>query len=376
MKISLILACAGKGERVGHNKNKLLVPAGGETCLQKTFSAFQSSGLIDEYVIACAKSDEAEVKQLLPPFVKIVIGGETRTRSVVNALAAVTGEITLIHDGARPFVDKATIKSCIQNAEKFGSGIAAVPSRDTICRADNAFVTEYAGKSDLFIVQTPQAFRTELIKKAYRLAEQENPNAAFNDDGEVFEKYIAAAKLATGAYDNVKITYKEDLGLLSAAPLCRVGTGFDCHKLVENRKLILGGVEIPHDKGLLGHSDADVLAHAVMDALLSALSLRDIGYHFPDSDPAFKNANSISLLKRVLGLITEQGYAPHNVSAVIMADKPKLSPYIEKMTETLAEALGLPTANVGLGATTLEGLGFVGREEGICVHASATVIKK
>ena len=369
MSVSLILACAGKGERVGHNKNKLLVPAGGETCLQKTFSAFQSSGLIDEYVIACAKSDEAEIKKLLPPFVKIVIGGETRTRSVVNALAAVTGEITLIHDGARPFVDKATIKSCIQNAEKFGSGIAAVPSRDTICRADNAFVTEYAGKSDLFIVQTPQAFKTELIKKAYRLAEQENPNAAFNDDGEVFEKYIAAAKLATGAYDNVKITYKEDLGLLSAAPLCRVGTGFDCHKLVENRKLILGGVEIPHDKGLLGHSDADVLAHAVMDALLGAAGLRDIGVLFPDTDPAYRGISSLSLLKEVMQRVRTAGFAVGNVDVTVIAQAPKLAPFIPAMRANVASVLGTAPDRISIKATTEERLGFTGAGEGIAAHA-------
>lgn len=371
MKISLILACAGKGERAGLNKNKLLVPAGGVTCIEKTLNAFIESALIDEYIAVCAECDVKEIKSLVPPFVKIVTGGDTRTQSVKNALKAVTGEIVLIHDGARPFVTKEAIKDCIESAMRYGSGIAAVPSRDTVCRADSDILSEYVGKSGLYSIQTPQAFRTEQIKKAYSQA----GNRTFNDDGEVYKTFIGNPRLAKGDFKNVKITFAEDLTLLNELPLCRVGVGFDCHKLVTDRKLILGGVEIPHYKGLLGHSDADVLTHAVMDALLSALSLRDIGFHFPDNDPAYKDANSINLLKKVLLLIKERGYKPFNVSAVIMADKPKLSPFIPDITRNLADALGLSEESVGIGATTSEGLGFVGREEGICVRTAATVIK-
>lgn len=371
MKISLILACAGKGERAGLGKNKLLAPVGGTTCLSRTIDAFEKSGLIDEYIVVCAESDVAEIKKILSPAAVIVIGGNTRTQSVKNALAAVTGDIVLIHDGARPFVTEKVIKGCIESAELYGSGIAAVPSRDTVCRADGKTLAEYVGKSGLYSVQTPQAFRTELIKKAYALSGEET----FNDDGEVYKKFIGNPRLSEGDFKNVKITFNEDFALLNESPVCRIGTGFDCHKLVAGRKLVLGGVEIPHDKGLSGHSDADVLTHAVMDALLSALSLRDIGYHFPDNDPAYKDADSIELLKSVLLLIKERGYKPYNVSAVVMADKPRLSPYIPRITDNLAEALGIPAENVGIGATTLEGLGFVGREEGVCVRACASVIK-
>lgn len=371
MKTTLILACAGKGERAKLNKNKLLVPVDGKTCLERTLSVFIESGLIDEYVAVCAKRDAAEIKTLLPPFVKIVIGGATRTISVKNALAEVTGDITLIHDGARPFVSKETIENCIRTAEKYGSGIAAVPSRDTLFRADGDVVTKYLGKNGIYSVQTPQAFKTEQIKSAYA----EIGDEPYNDDGEVYAKFIAPPRVAEGNFDNLKITFRQDLDELAYHPVCRVGTGFDCHKLVENRKLILGGIEIPHDKGLLGHSDADVLTHAIMDALLSAASLRDIGYHFPDVDPTYKNADSMKLLDKVTLLLRENSYKPHNVSAVIMAEKPKLSPHIPAITENLARALSLPKENVGIGATTLEGLGFVGREEGVCVRASATVIK-
>ncbi len=371
MKTSLILACAGKGERAKLNKNKLLFPVNGKTCLEKTFSVFVESGLIDEYIVVCAKIDEEEIKKLLPYYVKIVIGGATRTDSVKNALTYVTGNVTLIHDGARPFVDKKTIANCINSAKKYGSGIASVPSRDTVCRVDCGEITNYLGKNGLFAVQTPQAFKTELIKKAYSLIEEE----IFNDDGEIYGKFIGKAKLVEGDFSNTKITFNEDMALLAEKPVCRVGVGFDCHKLVENRKLILGGIEIPHDKGLLGHSDADVLTHAVMDALLSALSLRDIGYHFPDNDAKYKNADSMKLLEKVISLVSEKGYKINNLSAVIMAEKPKLSAFIPTITANLANALSIQPECVGIGATTLEGLGFVGREEGICVRATVTVIK-
>ena len=171
---------------------------------------------------------------------------------------------------------------------------------------------------------------------------------------------------------NVKLTYPEDF----KSNQIRFGVGFDCHRLVENRKLILGGIEIPHDKGLLGHSDADVLTHAVMDAILSALSMRDIGYHFSDKDPKYKDANSMDLLQKVLDLISSSGYKVDSVSATVMAEKPKLLNHVPLITKNLASALSLSVDKVGIAATTLEGLGFVGREEGICAHATAVLIKK
>ncbi|MBE7062100.1 MAG: 2-C-methyl-D-erythritol 2,4-cyclodiphosphate synthase [Clostridiales bacterium] len=164
--------------------------------------------------------------------------------------------------------------------------------------------------------------------------------------------------------------------LLENAKDVRFGVGFDCHRLVEDRKLILGGVTIPHDKGLLGHSDADVLTHAIMDAILSSLAMRDIGYHFPDKDPQYKGANSVELLIKVLSLIKEKGYRVKNISATIMAEKPKLLSHIPQITKNLADVLKVDESSVGIGATTLEGLGFVGREEGICVHATAVTIKE
>lgn len=372
MKVSLILACAGMGARTRLNKNKLLYESDGLTILERTLNVFKDSGLIDQVIISASKSDFDTIVALVKGNAEVVLGGDTRTQSVKNALEKVDGDVVLIHDGARPFTSFELIKNCIECTNKNSSAIPVIPTRNTILKSDGQIVLDYMGKDELFSVQTPQGFKTELIKKAYSLA----GDKSFNDDGQVYKEYIGELFCYEGDPKNVKITYAEDLELLDHKPACRVGTGFDCHKLVEGRKLILGGVTIEHEKGLLGHSDADVLTHAIMDAILSALSLRDIGYHFSDKDQKYKDACSMDLLKQVLFMIDKEGYKVQSVSAVIMAEKPKLMPHIPHVTQSLAKALSIPTSLVGIGATTLEGLGFVGREEGICSQATAVLVRK
>lgn len=369
-KVSVILAAAGSGNRAKQGKNKIFASVGGVPCVKKTFDAFYATGKIDEYVVAAKAEDETEIKALLPDFVKFAAGGKERTDSVKNALALVSGSIVLIHDAARPFVSERIINDCIESAKLNGSGISAIPSRDTVAKYTGSSAA-YLGKSDLYLIQTPQSFRTEEIKDAYAFA----GDKIFNDDGEVYLNRFGRINFVAGDKNNIKLTYPEDFGL-SAPVERRFGTGFDCHRLVENRKLILGGVEIPFDKGLLGHSDADVLTHAVMDAILSACAMRDIGYWFPDSDDKYKGANSMDLLAEVLKMVGEKGFKVESVAAVIMAEKPKLSKHIPAITERLAAALGISPDETGISATTLEGLGFVGREEGICVHANAVVVKR
>lgn len=370
MKTSLILACAGKGTRTGFEQNKLLINQNGKTILEHTLSAFIESKLIDQIIIATSKDDYESIKQIVPNDIILILGGETRTQSIKNALDYVNGDIVLIHDGARPFVSTNMIKDCIDTTKKFGSAIPIVQSRDTVAKIDSQFITEYIGKESLGNVQTPQGFTTALIKEAY----ENVGDRTFNDDGEIYLNYTGKLAYYNGETKNVKLTFKEDF-CLEQLPQYRFGTGFDCHKLVKDRKLILGGVNIPHDKGLLGHSDADVLLHAIMDAILSALSLRDIGYHFSDKDPTYKDANSMHLLEKVLEMIKEKGYKVQSISATIMAEKPKLLSFIPDITNNLAQALNLTPNMIGIGATTLEGLGFVGREEGICSHATATLEK-
>jgi 2-C-methyl-D-erythritol 2,4-cyclodiphosphate synthase/2-C-methyl-D-erythritol 4-phosphate cytidylyltransferase len=372
MKVSLILACAGKGSRAGFDKNKLLVKVGNKTCFEKTFSAFYDSELIDQIIITASESDYDYFTEIVKDKAIVVKGGATRTESVKNALSVVDGDIVLIHDGARPFVTHKIIKDCIDCAKTYNSAIPVIPTRNTTVKIDSEVVKEYLGKAEIFAVQTPQGFNTDYIKRAYACA----GDKVFNDDGEVYKEYIGSVYTFDGDDKNVKLTFPQDFDFTKTAPEYRFGTGFDCHRLVENRKLILGGITIPHGKGLLGHSDADVLTHAVMDAILSALSLRDIGYHFSDKDPKYKDACSMDLLRCVLDMIDQKGYTVDSVSATIMAEKPKLLGHIPTITENLANALNLKTDKVGIGATTLEGLGFVGREEGICVHATATLKSK
>ena len=366
MKTALILACAGSGKRAGFEQNKLLINFNGKTCLERSLSVFINSGLIDEYILTVSENDFEKIKTLVPDFVKLVIGGSTRTQSVTNALKEVKSDIVLIHDGARPFVTEKIVADVIESVKKHGSGITVIPSSNTILLAENNIIKSYVGKDNLYSVQTPQGFFTQDLVKAYSLI----GDKTFNDDGEVYMNTFGNTHIVQGSSKNIKLTYPEDFEILNEERADRIGNGFDCHRLVENRKLILGGIEIPHDKGLLGHSDADVLTHAIMDAILSALSLRDIGYHFPDKDPKYHNACSMNLLSEVLKMMKEKGYKIKNLSATVMAEKPKLLNYIPKITENLAQALGVNTLDVGITATTLEGLGFVGREEGLCVNAT------
>lgn len=375
MNVSVIIPAAGHGQRAGFKKNKLLVPFNGETTLSRTVNVFNNLERINRIIISASAEDFDEISLLFSSEkfskIKVVLGGETRTQSVMNALNEVTDEIVLIHDGARPFITADVIERAINSVISFGSGVVAVPNRDTLCFSDGETAESYIGKAGIYSIQTPQGFLTEQIVRAYGLIK----NKKYNDDSEVYGEFIDKPHLVLGDFENVKLTYKEDFDLYyPKTKEYRFGVGFDCHRLVENRKLILGGVEIPHEKGLLGHSDADVLTHAVMDGILSALSLRDIGYHFPDNDQRYLNADSMKLLEKVLQMIEAKGFKVESVSATIMAEKPKLIKRIPEITENLAKALGIESEKIGIGATTLEGLGFVGREEGICVHANATLV--
>ena len=370
MKVSLILTCAGKGERAGFGKNKLLVKVNGKTCIEKVYQTVKNCGLIDQIIVTSSPADTDEIRGLLGEDVIIVTGAETRSGSVRNALELVTGDIVLIHDGARPFVTKRIISDCIESVIKYGSGIVAVPSSDTVCVTEEESVTHYLGKDKIYSVQTPQGFFTEDIRSAYDKAGSQT----FNDDGSVYKKYLSNPHVVLGDRKNVKITYADDFELLNTDNTCRIGVGFDCHKFELGRKLVLGGVEIPYEKGLLGHSDADVLIHAIMDATLSACSMRDIGYWFSDKDPKYKDADSMKLFDRVLQMIDEKGYKIKNISAVIMAEKPKLSSFVPSITQSIALRASLDNSDVGITCTTLEGLGFVGREEGICVQASVSLV--
>lgn len=357
MRISVVIPAAGKGRRAGFSENKIfhLLPDG-RTVLERAASAFFP--FADEVIIAADPAEEGRVRALFGSRVRVVTGGKTRTDSVRRALETATGEIVLVHDAARPYVSEAVIRDCIASVKKYGSGIPALPTADTVCAAEGGEMTFSYGKT-LFAVQTPQGFYTEDLRRAYRLAKGE-----YADDSAVYAAFCRPPRLCAGGAENRKLTFAADF-----PPRYAVGEGFDCHAFAAGRKLVLGGVEIPHDRGLLGHSDADVLTHAVMDALLSGVGEGDIGVQFPDTDPAYRGISSMLLLERVMQIVARKGRRVESLSAVLMAEKPKLKNFLPAIADNLAAAVGIPY--VGLSVTTLEGLGFVGREEGICARASA-----
>ncbi len=366
---SAVLVCAGKGERANFGFNKLLKEIDGVPVFQKTLYAFSSHPLIDEIIVVCSEEDESAFKAIaekLGAKVKFVRGGKDRSASVENGVNAAGGDTVAVHDGARPFVSAKIITDCVNSAIGFGSGVACVPATDTTAKiaydGEDKYIVS-AARDNIYKVQTPQAFNKNLLLKAFSL---KTGDEVFTDESGLFAKYIGRCRAVNGEERNRKLTTAEDF---APGENLRAGVGFDLHRLVEGRKLVLGGIEIPNDKGLLGHSDADVLLHAVSDALLSSASLGDIGKHFPDTDEKYKGVSSVILFDKVKEMLEENGYKIVNVSAVIMAQKPKLSPFVKAMTENLASLCGVTPDRVGITCTTLEGIGTVGREEGIAVSA-------
>lgn len=369
LKVTAIIACAGKGSRSGQKNNKIFSKIDGQSLVYKTVKTFSEIKPIDDIIVVYASGEKAKIQKELSSISKPIIyieGGETRFQSVKNALFTLNDGAVLIHDGARPFIDKSVIIDCIKSVKAFGSGVVCTTPTDTIIETDNKDNIVVSTRKNRYLAQTPQGFMVNDLKRAYSLCSNENN---FTDDAGVYTAYIGKCKAVINNKRNDKLTYPADFN----EPITKVGTGFDMHVLVENRKLILGGVEIPHSKGLLGHSDADCLTHAIMDAILSSISLRDIGYHFSDKDQKYKDISSMILLDEVLKMLKEKNYALTNITAVIMAEKPKLSPYIEQITENLANKTGLLKENIGITCTTMEGIGIVGREEGIACQSYCQV---
>ena len=298
-------------------------------------------------------------------------------------------KIIAIHDGARPLVTRDVIARTIDSAKEHGSGVAAVMLKDTIKRVDEqGCVIDTPIRDTLRAVQTPQTFDAKLIRAAHeRFKHGNEAGLRATDDAMLAEWMGHTVRLTDGDVENIKLTTPEDM-LLAGEVLVRrgeakkegatmrIGHGYDVHRLVEGRKLILCGVEIPHTVGLLGHSDADVAYHALTDALLGAAAMGDIGRHFPDTDPQYKGADSGKLLDHVMELIFAKGYVVGNVDVTIICQRPKLKDYIEQMRENVAAHLKVDIGCVNVKATTTEKLGFEGEGLGISTHAVACLMKK
>ncbi len=360
MKITALIVAGGSGERFG-KQNKLLTQVNGKPVIAYTAAAFE--GLVDETVLVVNPELGDEFEKACPGII-IAGGGKTRTESVRNGLKSVTGGLVLIHDGARPFVSKNLITRCIRDTLDFGSSVAAVKTVDSIAEEHDGHIAGMLPRDVLYNVQTPQGFFTEDIAEAYTHAEGEYP-----DDSSVFAALGGEPHITEGEYGNRKITVPEDMiyftGRAAPPQSQRIGGSFDTHRLSEGRKLMLGGIEIPAEKGLSGHSDADVLLHTLMGAILNALGLKDIGYYFPDTDPAYKDAKSSDLLAAVLILMDKAGYSLGNVSLTVIAEQPKLAPHTDGIKQSLSRLLGIPVSDIGLGATTAEGIGDIGKGDSI-----------
>lgn len=362
--LSAVVLCAGKGERAGLPYNKVLHRIGSKTVLERVLDTF-SQIPFERITVVVSSADVKEIDELVRQYTNVhtVIGGATRPESALNGLLAYRSDIVVIHDGARPYASKELILRSIECAKEFGSGVAAVHCTDTVKQLDEKGVVTSLDRSRLFNMQTPQTFKYDEILQAYKTVD-----CPCTDDAEVYERAGFAVKLVDGEYSNKKITTASDLFGLSEN--CRIGVGFDVHRLVEGRPLILGGVEIEYERGLLGHSDADVLIHAVMDALLSAADCPDIGVLFPDTDDKYLGISSVTLLEEVVRLVKSKSYTATSVSAVIAAQKPKLAPVIPDIRKKIASVLCIDVSRVNVSATTTEGLGIVGSGDAIAANAS------
>lgn len=379
MRVSVIILAAGKGERARFNKNKLLMPLYGAPVLWHTLKGVSAIDGLFELIITSSPRDMAQISAICAPFGgKVVEGGATRTESVYKALKEVTGDIVLIQDGARPFTSKQQYSDCIACVKDYKSAVVAMPATDTIYVANDDWAAHIPERSTVFAVQTPQGFFTSEIKAAYDKAMKSGE--AFTDDGSVYSRFIGPARICPcGSAANRKLTYKEDfptVAEINADGSLKTGIGIDVHAFGKAQNFVmLCGVKVPCDEGLVAHSDGDVALHAVCDALLSAAGLKDIGHYFPDNDSALTEADSAVFLKTVVNMIyeNERNYKVESLSVAIQAEKPKLAPYIEKMKERLAALTGADKENIGISAGTCEGLGFVGEKRGICVTCAAVL---
>jgi len=380
--VSAIIAAGGRGARFGGDTPKQLLTLGGRSILQRTIEAFVASSCITELVVALPR----ELAQSPPRYVthtgkptRIVEGGDRRQDSVARAFLSISteAEVVVIHDAARPFVTDGLIRRTIEAARDTGAAIAALPARDTVKQTDAAgIVIGTLSRDEIHLAQTPQAFRVDILREALARGGEATDEAA------LVERAGHRVRVVPGDPENLKITTPADLAiaecLLGArtqrAATVRIGNGYDLHRLVYGRPLILGGVTIPFEKGLQGHSDADAVCHAITDAILGAAGMGDIGRHFPDSDPAWKNANSLDLLRHAAVLVHDAGYAIGNIDSIVVAERPKIAPHAAAMIANIAAALGIDESAVSIKGKTNEGVDSTGAGEAIAVHAVALVM--
>ena len=384
MHVTAIIAAGGSGRRLGAAVPKQLLEIGGRTILERSVEAFAAHPRVTDVIVALPADLLAAPPEWLErrARVRVVAGGTRRQDSVAAAFDAVAPatDVVLVHDAARPFVSADLIDRCIDSAWRFGGAIAAIPAIDTVKRvkpqSPAPVITGTVPRESIYLAQTPQGFRRNVLADAVAAG---RAGVDATDEAALAEHAGHPVRVVDGDPGNVKITTASDLEQAEkrvTAVQSSVGAGYDLHRLVEGRPLIIGGVTIPFEKGALGHSDADVACHAVTDAILGAAALGDIGAHFPDSDPRWKGASSIDLLRQAAAMVRGAGYAIANVDVVVVLERPKIAPHKDAIRQGLAEALGLTTARVSVKGKTNEGVDAVGRGEAVAAHAVALINKQ
>lgn len=388
---TVIVVAAGAGNRMKHFENKVFLKLGSRSVLQESVYNASKMEELEEIIIVAAAGEEERVRReiealyLSCPF-QVVTGGKTRQDSVRAGVKVIRypqeeQHVVIIHDGARPLAKAELFNACARKAREIGGAIAATPCKDTIKLATSTDgsrrIKKTLPRQLLWAAQTPQAFIAGKILGAHMAG----LDIEVTDDASLLEAWDLPVAIVEGPYENIKITTPSDLlfakqvlGIREA--MMRVGFGYDVHVLKEGRPCILGGVTIPSAVGPDGHSDADVLIHALMDALLGAAGLEDIGYYFPPTDDTYLGASSMLLLEQVVALIKERGFVPNNVDIMVISEVPKLAPHIDAMKDNISAVLGISTASISVKATTNEGLGAIGRKEGIAAQAVVSIVAR
>ena len=378
MRVIALLMAAGSGSRFGAAEPKQYSPLLGRPILRHAAEALLADGAVQALLPVVATGEEARVAAMLEglPCLPPVAGGATRQDSVragLEALAASPPDAVLVHDGARPILASGMVPALLLALETYPGAIPAQPVTDTLKAGADGIIQRTVPRAGLYRAQTPQAFRFPALLQAHREATTEA-----TDDAALLEAAGLPVALLPGSENNLKVTYPEDLARAEAALLPRflpaMGTGFDVHRLVEGRPLILCGITVPHPLGLDGHSDADVGLHALCDAIYGALAEGDIGRHFPPSDMEWKDADSARFLRHAAGRVAARGGMITHADVTLICERPKIGPHAEAMRNRLAELVGIPVARVSVKATTTERLGFTGRGEGIAAQAAATLL--
>ena len=382
--VTAIILAAGSGSRMGSDVTKQRMNLCGESILYRSVKTFQNTPRIDHIVVVSRFDEIAWVREELSEFDKlyaIIPGGKTRAESVKCGLAAVPSDTDFIavHDGARCLIKPDEIKAVFEKAFVYGAATACTAVTDTVKSVDDSgMISATLPRERLYLATTPQIFERDLFEKALsKVVSLEK----ITDDNMLIELSGGRVYPVDIGKENIKITTAEDLSyaeyLLRRHKMVetRIGHGYDVHRFSEGRKLVLGGVVIPHSHGLLGHSDADVLTHAIMDAILGACGLGDIGRHFPDTDEKYKGISSLKLLSAVSSLVRTEGFTIVNIDATVVMQSPKIAPYIDEMINNLSNILEIERGRINIKATTEEHLGFTGSGEGVCAHAVASVKK-